>query len=83
MELVKVLSDEEVKVIQRSNDIEVVGEIIGFKDFTAIGDTAARIHNPILNGLYRTEFGERYVHYVVASIMDVVGGKLAFCYSMY
>ena len=83
MELVKVLSDEELKVIQRSDDKEVVGEIIGFKDFTAIGDTAVRIHNPILNGLYRTEFGGCYVHYVVVSIMDVVGGKLAFCYSMY
>lgn len=83
MELVKVLSDEELKVIQRSDDKEVVGEIIGFKDFTAIGDTAARIYNPILNGLYRTEFGGCYVHYVVVSIMDVVGGKLAFCYSMY
>ena len=33
MELVKVLSDEELKVIQRSDDKEVVGEIIGFKDF--------------------------------------------------
>ena len=83
MELVKVLSDEELKVIQRSDDKEVVGEIIEFKDFTAIGDTAARIHNPILNGLYRMEFGGGYVHYVVVSIMDVVGGKLAFCYSIY
>lgn len=83
MELVKVLSDEEVKVIQRSNDKDVVGDIIGFKDFTNIGDTAARIHNPIQNGLYRTMLGSGYVHYVVVSTIDVVGGKLAFCYSMY
>lgn len=36
MELVKVLSEEEVNVIQRSNDKDVVGDIIGFKDFTNI-----------------------------------------------
>lgn len=80
MELVKVLSDEELKVIQRSDDKEVVGEIIGFKGFTGIGDTAVQIQKPIQNGLYRIEFSGRTIHYVVVGI---VGPNLAFCYSMY
>ena len=80
MEKIKILTESEIKRIEKaSNKERVLKNIIGIKGY-ALGTTAALIENSEQFGVYKNEWKGSTFYYLVMSVMDE---KLAYCYSLY
>lgn len=71
MELIKVLSGEDILIIEYSdNKLEAIKEVTGIKENYNIGDTAVAINDVKENGLYKNIWNGKTFYYIILNLLD-------------
>lgn len=71
MELIKILSNEDLLIIKDSNDkMTTIQEVTGIHEDYNLGDTAVKIDDVVKNGLYKSIWNGKTFYYIVLNVLD-------------
>lgn len=71
MELIKILSNEDLLIIEDSNDkMTTIQEVTGIQEDYNLGDTAVKIDDVVENGLYKNIWNGKTFYYIVLNVLD-------------
>lgn len=71
MELVKILSKEDMLIIEYSdNKMEAIKQVTGIQKDYKLGGTAVQINDVQENGLYKNIWNDETFYYIVLKVLD-------------
>lgn len=71
MELVKILSKEDMLIIEYSdNKMEAIKQVTGIQKDYRLGGTAVQINDVQENGLYKNIWNDETFYYIVLKVLD-------------